>query len=128
MMVAVMAQIVTMFRRNPGTATGCAACVVMIGLLALGGREAEQAAKRAMMVGIDRHVRTHAGLELAHVLVMAVEVDPHRYALHDLDEVAGGVLRRKDGELRTGAGAERSHGALESVIGESIDIDGDWLT
>jgi hypothetical protein len=31
MMVAVMAQIVTMFRRRPGTATGAAAAVVMAG-------------------------------------------------------------------------------------------------
>jgi hypothetical protein len=30
MMVAVMAQIVTMFRRRPGTATGAAAIVLMV--------------------------------------------------------------------------------------------------
>jgi hypothetical protein len=30
MMVAVMAQIVTMFRRRPGTAMGAAAAVVMV--------------------------------------------------------------------------------------------------
>src|SRR5467141_2272333 len=58
---------------------------------------------------------------------MAVEIDPHRHALHHLDEIAGGILRRQDRELRAGAGAERTDAALEDMIGEGVDVDGDGL-
>ena len=37
---------------------------------------------------------------------LRIERDPHRHALHDLDPVAGRVLRRQQGERRAGAGAE----------------------
>ena len=112
MMVAVMAQIVTMFRRRPGTAAGDGPGVGMAGYscswLATAGDEAEQAGQRAAMVGVDRGVDAHAGLQLADELVVLVEIDPHRDALHHLDEIAGRVLRRQDRELRAGAGARAS--------------------
>ena len=60
-------------------------------------------------------------------LSSALEIDPHRHALHHLDEIAGGVLRRQDRELRAGAWAKRADGALEVVIGERIDVDVDVL-
>jgi hypothetical protein len=41
-----------------------------------------------------------------------VERDAHRHALHHLDPVAGGVLRRQQRESGTGAGAHAGHGAL----------------
>src|SRR3984893_13463317 len=113
MMVAVMAQIVTMFRRRPGTATGAAAAVLMA--LVLFGRrrrrEAEQGGKRTAMAGVDRGVGAHAGFQLADIFVIVVEIDPHRHPLHHLDEIAGGVLRRQDRKLRPGAGAQRTDGA-----------------
>src|SRR6185437_16592705 len=49
--------------------------------------------------------------------------DAHRNALHHLDPVSGGVLRRQDGKLRAGAGAYRHHGPLEGVVGETVDVD-----
>src|SRR3954463_7820993 len=130
MMVAVMAQIVTMFRRRPGTATGAAA-VVLIALVLLGRgrrREAEQRAQRTAMAGIDSGIGAHAGLQLSDVFVIAVEIDPHRHPLHHLDEVAGGVLWRQDRELRAGAGAQRADGALEHMVRERVDIDSDGLS
>src|SRR6202022_5009854 len=125
MMVAVMAQIVTMFRRRPGTAMGAAAAVVMSVLCGSRRRKAEQGRERATMAGVDRGVGAHAGFQLLDVAVVAVEIDPHRHTLHHLDEVAGGVLRRQDRELRAGAGAERTDGALEDMVGEGIDVDRD---
>src|SRR6266849_6906190 len=122
MMVAVMAQIVTMFRRRPGTATGAAALLMALVLFPRHcRREAEQGSERAAMAGVDRGIGAHAGLQLLDVFVIAVEIDSHRHPLHHLDEVTGGVLRRQDRELRAGAGAERTDGALEHVIGEGID-------
>src|SRR5882724_5563357 len=90
-------------------------------------REAEQRCERTAMTGVDGGIGAHAGLQLLDVFVVAVEIDPHRHPLHHLDEIAGGVLRRQDRELRAGAGAERTDGALEDVIGKGIDVDGDGL-
>ena len=64
---------------------------------------------------------------LRHELVVVVEIDPHRHALHHLDEIAGGVLRRQDRELRAGAGRQRADRALEDVIGEGVDLERDGL-
>src|SRR4029079_5422268 len=62
MMVAVMAQIVTMFRRRPGTAAGDGPGVGMVRLFLVRHRrrEAEKAGKRTAMVGVDRGVIAHA--------------------------------------------------------------------
>src|SRR6476661_7226863 len=122
MMVAVMAQIVTMLRRRPGTATGAAAALMALVLFGRDRRrEAEQTGERAAMAGVDGGIGAHAGLQLADVFVMAVEIDSHRHALHHLDEIAGGVLRRQDRELRPGARAQRTHRALEHMTGERVD-------
>ncbi len=80
------------------------------------------------MAGVDGGIGAHSGLQLLDVLVVAVEVDSHRHPLHHLDEIAGGVLRRQDRELRAGAGAERTDGALEDMIGKRIDLDRDRLS
>jgi hypothetical protein len=91
MMVAVIAQIVTMVRRRPGTATGAAAEFGMAGqssFAATAGEPNKLASERRCLVS----------------MVILVEIDPHRHALHHLDEIAGGVLRRQDRELRAGAG------------------------
>src|SRR3954463_4164892 len=121
MMVAVMAQIVTMFRRRPGTirlALGpdigsvlvsvfvliFVSVFVSVFVLARRRRQSEQAGERALMAGVDGRIDAHAGLQLPHVFVGLVEIDPDRDALHHLDEIAGGVLRRQDRELCAGAG------------------------
>src|SRR5215213_8319049 len=89
MMVAVMAQIVTMFRRRPGTAADGAPGVVMalfVVLVGHGRRQAEHGGQRAAMVGVNGGIDAHAGLQLADELVVLIEIDPHRHALHHLDE------------------------------------------
>ena len=55
------------------------------------------------------------------------ELDAHRHALHDLDPVAGRVLRRQDGELRAGAGADGADRADPLLVGKRVDRDGDGL-
>src|SRR5579871_2943006 len=49
--------------------------------------ETEQAGQRTAALGIDPHVGTHAGAQVAGVLV-AVEGDAERHTLHHLDPVA----------------------------------------
>src|SRR5437764_15137273 len=94
MMVAVMAQIVTMLRRKPGTMLdGGAVAVIATSVLVVirirrCRREAEQASQRAAMVGVDRRVDAHAGFELADESVVLVEINPHRHALHHFYEIA----------------------------------------
>src|SRR3954469_12476796 len=71
MMVAVMAQIVTMFRRKPGTMLdGGAVAVIAKSVLVVirirrRRREAEQAGQRTAMIGVDRRVHAHASFQLA---------------------------------------------------------------
>ena len=49
--------------------------------------------------------------------VLAVgEAHPERHALHHLDPVAAGVLRRQQRELRAGAGADRADLALQRLV------------
>src|SRR5260370_2173022 len=123
MMVAVMAQIVTMFRRRPGTATGAAA--VLMPLVLFGRdrrRKAEQGGERAAMAGVDRGIGAHAGLHLPDVFVIAVEIDSHRHPLHHLDAVAGGVLPPLARELRPRARARRADASPEPVVGRSLHL------
>src|SRR4029078_5290387 len=129
MIVAVMAQIVTMFRRRPGTAADGAPVVIalFVVLVRYRRRHAEQGRQRAAMVGVDRGIDAHAGLQFANKLVVLVEIDSHRDALHYLDEIARRILRRQDRELRAGAGRERPDRALEHMIGEGIDLDRNGL-
>ena len=49
--------------------------------------------------------------------------DPHRHALHDLGEVAAGVVGRQQGEARAGRGAQRLDRAVEP--GAVVGIDGE---
>ena len=45
-----------------------------------------------------------------------IQRDAHRHALHQLDPVAGGVLRGQDGERRAGAGAHADHPAMVGLV------------
>ena len=55
------------------------------------------------------------------------EGDLHRDALHHLDPVAGGVLRRQQREGRTGAGHDGIHPALKLGARIGIHLDGGGL-
>jgi hypothetical protein len=59
------------------------------------------------LASIDRPTRSGFSRQLGRV-----ERDPHGHALHHLDPVAGGVLRRQQRERRAGADAQAGDGAL----------------
>src|SRR5690606_15136491 len=70
----------------------------------------------------DAHIGAHARAQ--HRIVRgAVDADADRNALDDLDPVAAGVLRRKQRELRAGAGADGVERAGEGVAGIGVDRD-----
>src|ERR1043166_7185283 len=60
---------------------------------------------------VDRGAHREADLERAGRELIGVQLDSHRHALHHLDPVAGGVLRRDGGEGRAGAAGEPGHHA-----------------
>ena len=112
-----------MFRRRPGTGRCARRRHGAIRGLARHRRPCRAGpSERRWLVSIVA-VDAHAGPQLLHELVVLVEIDPHRHALHHLDEIARRVLRRQDRELRAGAGRERADRALERVVGERIDLE-----
>ena len=58
---------------------------------------------------------------------IAVEHDLDRHPLHDLDVVAGRVLRRQQREGGAAAGLEALHLAAEDMAGICVDIDVDRI-
>jgi len=75
-----------------------------------------------------RHYR-HSGYEEAAVSTNAfpVERNFYGYALNDFREVAGGIVRRKQGELRTGSRRHAIDVPSKRVIREGIDGNFDFL-
>jgi hypothetical protein len=74
------------------------------------------------MLGVDLDRCAHARAQ-RRIVRPGGEQDADRHALHDLDPIAGRVLRRQDGEFRSGAGADAGDRALEIVIGIGVDVD-----
>src|SRR4051812_38993241 len=75
-------------------------------------RDALQALIRTL-VGVDVDSHREADLQRMRLELLGIQEDAHRHALDYLDPVAGGVLRRKQGERASGAGAEARHFAVE---------------
>src|SRR5690242_18058627 len=63
----------------------------------------------------------HPGPQRPIGIVLAVEPDPHRDALHDLGVVARGVVRGQERELRPRGRRETLHVALEMPAGIGVD-------
>jgi hypothetical protein len=68
---------------------------------ALGHRpnSAVRNAEAARVAGIDVDLDAHPGAQRRQILVAGIEAHAHRHALHDLDPIAAGVLRRQQREL-----------------------------
>ena len=75
----------------------------------------------ARPAGVDRHGRREARRQHASRLGPGQDADAHWHALDDLGEVAGGVLRRQQGELRPGAWGEAVHDASHVRARQSVD-------
>ena len=68
---------------------------------------AERRRHRALAAGVDPDRRGHAGAQ-RRLAGLRRQAQLHRQALHDLDPVARGVLRRQHGELRARRRAQSS--------------------
>ena len=68
----------------------------------------EGSTRRSRGCLLDPHGRRHRHARPQQVLriLTLLEHDLHRHALHDLDEVAGGVLRRQQAEAGAGCGGD----------------------
>ena len=71
----------------------------------------------------DRHAEGQEPIDLGGL----VEDDLHRHALHHLDVVAGGVLRRQQAEAGAGAGLQTVDMAAQRPVGIGVDGDLDRL-
>jgi hypothetical protein len=80
---------------------------------------AEYPSLEPVLAGVDRDVGAHAGAQ--YVGALLVDPDPDRNALHDLDPVAGRVLRRKQGKFRAGRRADRGDLAFELEARIGVD-------
>ena len=78
----------------------------------------------------DVDVRHDRQADEQRILVGVVvgQLDADRQALHDLDEVAGGVLRRQQRQRRAGAHREAGNASLERAVpAVHVDFDVDAL-
>lgn len=88
----------------------------------LGERRLDQIGQGPFDAGIDFDHHAQAGAELRAVAgVVDRQADGH--ALHHLDPVPGGVLRRQDAELRAGGGPDAVDARRPHRLGEGVDAD-----
>ena len=78
------------------------------------------------MAGVDLDRRAHADAQ-GRIALLAHHRGADRDALHDLDPIAGRVLRRQHGELRARRLGERCDFAGALHVGIGVDRDGDRL-
>src|SRR6266542_6401017 len=71
--------------------------------------------------------RTEQAVLVEVALVAVVEVDAHWHALHHLDEVAGGVLRRHQTKARAGGASYAGDRAVVLLPAERVHLDLDLL-
>src|SRR5579872_1660948 len=84
------------------------------------GFQASGTSAIARLLEINLRIDRHAGPQAVIVVLAGVEVDANRNALHHLDVVSGGILRRQNAEPRT-AGA--AHLDDFSGVGVVVGVD-----
>src|SRR6202048_5413823 len=77
-------------------------------------------AERALVAGVDRDLDAHAGTQRETVRDLA-EGEPNGYALHHLDPVAGGILRRQQREYRSARRRQRRDLAGQGEVWIGVD-------
>jgi hypothetical protein len=80
------------------------------------------------MAGVDVDLDAHSGAQGRQVLVAGVDAHAHRDALHDLDPVAAGVLRRQQREFLRRSRAYARDDAMPYRVRIGVDGDGDLLS
>ena len=129
MMVAIITQIVSM-ARTKGAMSSVAVSLIASERpwpaaarrtrIAPAREVAPQSAERALAPGVDGEDRAHAGAKVGDVLI-GVEGKAQRHALHHLDPVAAGVLRRQNRELRAGSRRDRGNPAAPFAPRKRVD-------
>src|SRR5579871_287828 len=87
---------------------------------------AEPAIEAGVRARVDLDRRAHAVAQ-RRVAGVPLQLDAHRDALHDLDPVAGGILRRQQRELRAGRLRDALDAATPAVLAVGVDVDVDRL-
>src|SRR4051812_47885901 len=77
--------------------------------------------RRRLLLGIDRHVGRKPGKKLAARI--AVDRDPHRHALGNLDPIARRILRRQHRKFGARAAADRGDMAADLVRRVGVELD-----
>jgi hypothetical protein len=83
---------------------------------------------RIVMADVDGCRGRQADAQRMRGQFLRIERDPHRHALHHLDPVAAGVLRRQQREGAAGAGRQAHHLAVEDHLAAvDVGLDGGRL-
>src|SRR5258705_9022803 len=116
MSVAIMAQTVTIVRLGDEAA--------LLGVVMIAMADSPQLGERPVVSRIYSDIGAHAGTQ-GGIAIPARNSDANRNSLHDLDPVATGVLRRKNGELGPAGGRNRLDlpAPRLSWIGIDADLD-----
>src|SRR6478752_4814721 len=93
-----------------------------------GPRSMSFSAIRARLAGIDMGNDGHSGQQAFQQRLVIVELDPNRHPLNHLGEIAGGIVRRQQRELRTARRCNPLDAAMQCLVRETIDGDLDRLT
>src|SRR5712691_3564737 len=88
---------------------------------------ASLSAIRPSLVGTDVSDDRHARQQALQQRLALVERDTDRDALHDLGEIAGGVVRRQQRELRSAGRRNPAHAAVQFLLREAVDRQIDRL-
>src|SRR6266550_4371044 len=78
---------------------------------------------RGAFVGVHRRIDRHAGAQQVLLRDILRHANPDRKPLHDLGEVAGGVVRRQQREHRAGRGRDAVDDARELAVAIGVDRD-----
>src|SRR5258706_10178991 len=81
-----------------------------------------------MRLGVDRRIDGHAGAQIAGERAAGIENDLDRNTLHDLGEVARGIIRRQESEFLPARRRDAVHMAAHHGARERIDLDLDGLS
>src|SRR6266850_1959277 len=93
-----------------------------------GPRSRSFSAIRARSAGIDMGEDGHSGQQAFQQRLVLVELDPDRDPLNHFSEIAGGIVRRQQRELRTARRRNPLDAAVQSFVRETIDGDLHGLT
>src|SRR6202051_1057381 len=88
-------------------------------------RGPHRAGARRRHLGVDGRGDGHSGPEIAAERIVRIDRDLHRYALHDLGEVSGGVVGREQRKFLPAGRSDALDTALDGFPRIGVDHDAD---